>query len=395
MSVRTVNSASGSFSIVLAALSLSNVTPESAVLSVTGDATPRSIGAQIFVFDDINPQDADFSFGLSEGEALDFAIESDPLATAASDLIVTVCGSAATVDLENTGYEVIGPQTVSGNQISFGYLADTAEGDQVTAWEVAGVSATSLAAITVAFSSCVEEFNCDCEAVSPYKTLAALKTEMYIGMGYAAQSSNPPPGMATLAAFYLREAQEFLWLRYSEVRTERFYKWTMVPGLRYYGIRDNENCCFVRLDPKKVTWVGFEDLNRTWVPMVEGIPPEFYTRAQITTGWPSRYEIRECIEIFPAPQAAYTLWVKGNFGLAALTADTDRTTIDDRAVLWFALGLSGRGPMAGDVGKGMALQRIKDITAGQHNTARFIPRPGGPRQPLTPPRYLPLGDEPS
>lgn len=240
------------------------------------------------------------------------------------------------------------------------------------------------------------EFNCDCEPVSQYQTLANLRLEMMAGMGYAAQAANPPPGMNTFIDFLLRQAQELLWLRFEQVRAERFFAWTMVPGLRYYGIADGSDACAgFLLDPLKVSWVGFEDLNLTWVQLIEGIPPEYYTRAQTTTGWPSHYEIRQCIEIFPAPQAAYTLWVKGHFGLGPLTAPTDRTTMDDRAVLWYALGLSGRGPFAGDVGKGMALQRIKDITAGQHNTARFVPAPGGQLNPLTPPRFLPLGNAPA
>lgn len=289
--------------------------------------------------------------------------------------------------------------TVSGGRNPGGrdaYLIAEAETTAAVEWQTEG---DALAAFMFVIRPAPEnpscEFNCDCELVSPYATLSTLRTEMMAGMGYAAQASNPPPGMLTLIDFLLRQAQEFLWLRYEQVRCERFFRWTMVPGLRYYGIDEGDPCCAgLTLDPLKITWVGFEDLNKTWVQLIEGIPPEFYTRAQTTTGWPSHYEIRQCLEIFPAPQAAYSLWVKGNFGLGPLASPTDRTTIDDRAVLWYALGLSGRGPFA-NTGKAMALQRIKDITAGQHNTARFVPRPGGPLQPMTPPRFLPLGDEPA
>ena len=77
----------------------------------------------------------------------------------------------------------------------------------------------------------------------------------------------------------------------------------------------------------KITWVGFEDLNQAWYNLIEGIPPEYYTRANINFGWPARYEIKSCIEIFPAPQAAYTLWVKGYFG--ALMPFVDGSTNED------------------------------------------------------------------
>lgn len=244
------------------------------------------------------------------------------------------------------------------------------------------------------------EVNCDCEDVSPYRTLAQLRPEMMIGLGYAAQAANPPPGMADKIRFFLNQAQDFLWLRYKEARGVRFFKWDMVPGLRYYGIANSDEggsdsgLCNLKLDPKKVTWVGFEDLNESWVQLFEGIPPEFYTRLQTTPGWPSRYEIRSCIEIFPAPQAAYTLWIKGSFDKTPLVADDDRLCIDDSAVLWMALGMAmGAKPDAAGW-KALSLQRIQDIVAGQHNTARFIPAPGLPLPPLTPPKFLPLNGGP-
>lgn len=241
------------------------------------------------------------------------------------------------------------------------------------------------------------EFNCACEEVSPWRTLAELRTEMYVGMGYAAQAANPPPGMPEVVSYYLRQAQNFLWLRFEQVRCERFFCWQMVPGLRYYGIEEGDTgCAGLVLDPLKVTWVGFEDLNLTWTPLIEGIPPEFYTRAQTTDGWPAYYEIRQCIEVFPAPQAAYTLWIKGNFGVGPLTAAGDRATFDDNAILWWALGMmkEAYGKPDSKTYFNMAIQRIKDITAGQHNTARFVPRPNGSVVPLTPPRFLPLGNAP-
>lgn len=241
------------------------------------------------------------------------------------------------------------------------------------------------------------EVNCDCEDVSPYKTLAELRTDFMIGAGYAAQAANPPPGMAVLIRFWLNQAQDLLWLRYKEARGLRMFKWTMVPGLRFYGIdqsddgtTDGSGLCALKLDPKKVNWVGFEDLNASWVQLFEGIPPEFYTRLQTTPGWPSRYEIRSCIEIFPAPQAAYTLWIKGVFDKTQIVADGDRTSMDDSAVLWMALGMFKKDA---DM-KAAALQRIKDIVAGQHNTARFVPAPGLPLPPLTPPKFLPLNGGP-
>jgi hypothetical protein len=240
-------------------------------------------------------------------------------------------------------------------------------------------------------------FNCDCTEVSPYKTLLQLRADFLMGIGMATQAAAPPPGMASLATFYLNQAQNFLIDAYKQVTLERFFRWTMVPNQRYYGIADGNDACADVLDPLKVTWVGFEDLNLTWVQLIEGIPPEFYTRVSTAPGWPSHYEIRQCIEVFPAPQAAYTLWVKANASKAAFAADGDHPTMDESAVLFMAVGMYREDTNKPGAArwKGMAIDRIKAIVAGQHNTARFVPKPGGLLPPMTPPIFLPLHGQPS
>lgn len=243
---------------------------------------------------------------------------------------------------------------------------------------------------------CVDEFNCDCESVSPYDTLLNMRNRMMIRLGYPNQINNPPPGMASLLNEFLQDAQRIIYkqVQRASKRTERFFRWTMVPGQRYYGLTDNDNCCGAVLDSDKITWVGFEDLNEAWYRLDEGIPPEYYTRASINFGWPTRFEIRSCIEIFPAPQAAYTLWVKGDFGLAPLAADSDRATIDDEAVFLLALGNAKTHYGQKDAQSVMAQagNYMKGIVAGAHGTRRYIPRSRA-ENPWTPPRFLPLGND--
>jgi hypothetical protein len=218
---------------------------------------------------------------------------------------------------------------------------------------------------------------------------------MLIRLGYPNQIANPPPGMAVLIDQHLRDAQLEVYrqLQRAALRTERFFKWTMVPGHRYYNLSDEEVAC-TTLDPLKLTWVGFEDLNQAWYKLDEGIPPEYYTRANINFGWPTRYEIRSCIEIFPAPQAAYTLWIKGDFGLGPLVTDSDRFTIDDMAVYLLALGnmKADRGAKDAQLVLTQAANYSKGIVAGAHGTKRYVPRTEM-GNPLTPPKFLPLGDD--
>lgn len=236
------------------------------------------------------------------------------------------------------------------------------------------------------------EFNCECEATSSFATLAALRTRMMIRLGYANQASNPPPGMVALLNEFLQDAQRTLYKAPTgALRTERFFKWTMTPGLRYYGIGNAEGACTKQLDEHKITWVGFQDLNLAWYPLAQGIPPELYTRVGLTVGYPSRYEIRSCIEIFPAPRAAYTLWIKGHFGLDPFAADGDQTTIDDELVFLVALGNAKAhyGQKDTNTVLTQAADYRRRLVAGSHATARYVPKGWSPA-PMTPPHFLPL-----
>lgn len=243
------------------------------------------------------------------------------------------------------------------------------------------------------------EFNCNCETVSAYSTLAQLRVRMAIQCGYAAMSANLPAGQIAEFNEYMLSAQKQLYYKFRAQRTERLFKWVMVPGQRYYAIADSEDeseGCTLKLDPLAVTWVGFEDENRAWYRLIEGIDPVYYTRANINFGWPTRYEIRSCIEVFPAPQAAYSLWIKGDIGLAPFTADADRPTFDDEAVLLFAIAnwKSAKGRQDADRCMGQATQRIQDLTARKHGTTRYVPS-AYVQNPETPPKFLPLGSQQS
>lgn len=262
--------------------------------------------------------------------------------------------------------------------------------------------------VDITLEDLTDDFNCNCETGFLYTdssgnisalgqqfkldTLANLRKRAAIRLGYAAQAANLPTGLSDEIDEYLNDAQLQLDLKLRASNMERFFSWTMVPGQRYYGISNSEGGCGLLLNPYKVTWVGFEDLNKAWYNLIEGIPPEFYTRANINFGWPARYEIKSCIEIFPAPQAAYTLWVKGQFGLRPFVADDDVTSFDSELVLLLALGnlKARKGQSDAQALISQATTYVGALVAGRHATARYIPKT---RQvnPATPPRFLPLG----
>jgi hypothetical protein len=239
------------------------------------------------------------------------------------------------------------------------------------------------------------DFNCDCVDINNNQTLAQLRRRMLIRLGYAAQADNPPPGMADLLDDFLRDAQEDLFRKNPSLRADRLFRWTMVPGTRYYGIQDNDSQtdftdidCTRHLNDKtfNISWVGVEDLNEMWFPLLCGINPSLYTTAE-QEGLPQLYEIRSCIEIFPAPNAAYKLWVKGQMGLEPFTGDSDQTTVDSDLVFVWALAAAKAHYGQKDAARVEAASReaLSDYIAGNHLTRRYVP---GRRDP--PPAVQPI-----
>lgn len=229
-------------------------------------------------------------------------------------------------------------------------------------------------------------FNCSCdEGFYGNETLSELRISLLERLGYAAQVANPPPGMNGLLNNFLRRSQSFLYRRYRALQTERFYSWVMIPGERFYGVLENDERlyggnfdngeeCARRLDTGKLSWVGVEDLNGVWSPLTAGIPPECYTSVDFS-GLPARYEVRQCIEVFPAPAEAYTLRVKGHFGLSRFTEDDDQCTIDSELLFMWALANAKNHygqPDAQDIAT-QAQTYLRDLIADSHGTRRYVP----------------------
>jgi len=226
------------------------------------------------------------------------------------------------------------------------------------------------------------DFNHVCADGLPTATLTSLRDRMMIRLGYAAQVSNYPPGMASLLDDFLRSAQIVLYAQNRALHTERIFTWTLTAGTRYYDITANDEqdaganqCTKVLSDYKPPSWVGFQDDNDAWIPMSEGIPPERYTNT--TQGRPDSYEIRQGIEIFPSPDSStYRLRIKGHFGLMDFTDDADTTTLDSELVFMLALGnaKSHYGQRDAQSILTQVTSYLKGINAGTHGTARYVPR---------------------
>lgn len=236
-------------------------------------------------------------------------------------------------------------------------------------------------------------FNCDCDDYGydeVYSTLSELRTRMIRRLGFSAQAANPPPGMADLIDEFLQSAQTFLYRRYKALRTRRFFTWDMVQGERFYDVRGNGDSCTKKLDPYRIVGAWVEDTNGAWLPMYPGIPPVFYTGVEFQ-GIPYCYEVRQCIEVFPAPSTTYKLHIKGDFGLMRFTEDGDRTTLDSELVFLWALANAKNHYGAADA-RDIATQANQyrmDLIAESHGDNRYVP---GTRvvPPVPQPIFLPL-----
>lgn len=154
---------------------------------------------------------------------------------------------------------------------------------------------------------------------------------------------------------------------------------TMVNNVSYTATLtplSTQTYCAKHLNEYKISAVWLEDLNGAFHPMYAGIPASFYTTVG-QLGFPSRYDIRQCIEVYPRPNAdGLKLWIKGQMELDAFTASGDRTTIDSHLVYLWALAKGKRHynkPDARDA-QNEAAGYLLDVISGKHGTRRYIPR---------------------
>lgn len=219
-------------------------------------------------------------------------------------------------------------------------------------------------------------YNCACDDDYPRTTLGALRNRLATRLGFATQVAMGvlPPGMSELLDDFIRNAQEMLYRRYAVFRMERFYAWDMEPGVRFYDFGANADACPKRMDPRMVTWVGISQGDLSWRPLVCGIDPVMY--GSPSPGIPSHYEIRQCIEVWPAPvDDTWKLRIKGHFGLLSLDTDSDETTIDPEAIFLQALANAKAHYGQADAGNyaAQATAYVRSLIAGSHHTRRYVP----------------------
>jgi len=219
-------------------------------------------------------------------------------------------------------------------------------------------------------------YNCECDDGQPTVTLQQMRNRLARRLGFSVQVSMGalPPGMPELLDDFIRSTHELMYQRYSVMRLRRMFTWDMVAGQRFYDIDGNRDDCPRILNPDKLEWVGISQGDSSWRPLVCGINPVLYGSA--ATGIPSHYEIRQCIEVWPAPtDDTWQLRIKGDFGPTTLETDDDVLTVDPEAVFLQALANAkahyGQADAANYASQATAYVRSR--VAGSHQTRRYIP----------------------
>lgn len=224
------------------------------------------------------------------------------------------------------------------------------------------------------------------------RELGDLREELLVRLGYAAQRNRMPPGMKELLDSFLQMSQRVLYkrLRGTKGELERFFDWTMTVNERFYDLQDDDAAGALKLARDQITGAWVEDLNGMWIPMEYGINPAYFTMLA-RPGIPTRYEIRQSLEVFPAPDKAYIVHLRGRFGLRPFEAEDDKCSVDPDLLLLWALSRAKnhyQQPDAGDVAA-EANAVLRDFVSAAHQTQRYIPRFEKPA-PMTKPRFLGL-----
>lgn len=186
---------------------------------------------------------------------------------------------------------------------------------------------------------------------------------------------------------FIRDAQDQLYQQYKELRTERWWTVECVPGANLYDVPLDLD---QYLDFRRITWAGILD-GVQWTPLIEGIDPVLYTSTSLSK--PAYYRLTGAIEIFPAPDRAYTIKIRGHLGLKWLNGDDDLLTVNSRAVFLHALANAKAHYRQPDAGNYMqqAQAYVRQLVSGAHGTRRYIP---GTRQIPPARRPIPVGGWP-
>lgn len=134
---------------------------------------------------------------------------------------------------------------------------------------------------------------------------------------------------------------------------------------------------YQNVDERRIEEAWLND-GAIWRPLNDGIDSNRFN--ETGQSYPQDYEFRSTLEIWPEPDKAYTIYLKGHFGLLPFAADTDTTTIESKLVFLMALGNAKAHYGKGDTGT--IFRQLEVVLRGfnkeDFGNKRYIPNSKSP-----------------
>lgn len=147
------------------------------------------------------------------------------------------------------------------------------------------------------------------------------------------------------------------------------------------------------LDPDRIEYIYVQIYGNQFIPLTEGFDVATYDLRDDYTSWPSRFRRRAQLEVWPTPDAVYSMYIGAQGILPAFDADTDRTAAPHDIVLSqaivYAYENQGR-PVPGHVSKALD-RRLNQVRARSHPQEPYDPLGRGNVRPVSRPRIAPGG----
>lgn len=296
------------------------------------------------------------------------------LAALRRDLMIRL-GHAASVDRPPPGMADLLDQIIAESEQQLWSRLELDRGDEAVPPRMSADTDTTTLSATLVFSQALGLAKAHYGKQDANLYLQQSEKQM---QDYVRQS---PPGVRATIDDFLREAQRFLYEKVASFRQSRFFEWELQEGVRFYDFHENADECHRKFVPELVEGVYVTNVpcpHERWQELRSGIDPILYNGG-IRNGWPQRYEFRQCIEIFPAPDdRGGFLRIKAKSDLEPFEDDMHVTTIDADLVFMFALANAKAHFNQPDAQKydQLAQSRLGEIIAGSHHTTRYIPVDG-------------------
>ena len=188
-----------------------------------------------------------------------------------------------------------------------------------------------------------------------------------------------PPGAKPAIDAHIRSANELIYRRYDALHVERYFSWQLQAGVGLYALSANAEGQGVNpqsdkiLDPYKIRSVRYRSDAGGWQNLAHGIPSH---AQEAMLGRPSHFDVRDCIRVWPVPEATEgSLVVSGHWGPDAFIDDDDYPSVDGELV--YLLATANAKSQFGQQDAQLYVQQFEShlgrLVAGAHGVARYLP----------------------